>query len=930
MTLAIPEKLERLAELDRLIDQDPLFNPVGQLGFEISRDLESGDLGLDEVIDAVHALEGEALGQRAARVGRFWGPVGEDANFSRIDALLEGPGEESFEAFKARWERPRLGCVMTGHPTFLLSRAGYGALASAIGGEAVDFTEVARAEAKARAVTIDEEHEAAMAALGRACEAQGAIVARLISHARKSWPDAWRGLVPQPFAFATWVGYDMDGRTDIPWTTSLHLRLVEKALQLERYAATLAGLTLAAAAPLARRLAEAADHAREMAQAFAEPLDTPDALSRAANRLTGSDPRALVSLAPVLKDLGALIGAAPEEEAAALVALRAQMASFGLGIGQVHFRINASQLHNAIRRRLGEGADVANRSALAKLREALPRLKPLSANFASLAIEATTAVRQFLAMTQILKHVDADRPIRLLIAETEQPMTVLIALYFARLFGIEAKVEICPLFETERALEHASRFIATLLSEKPFKDYVRSTGRLTIQTGFSDAGRFMGQIPAALAIERLQGALARAMEREGLAGVEALVFNTHGESMGRGAHPGSPRERFLYPLSPWARAQFSSRGIRLAKEVSFQGGDGFLLFATRPLALAVLTRALEVELTPPTREELADSFYEADLDISLDFYRGLRDYQAARLKEAAYHRTLTAFGLALLPSTGSRRSRRQSEISSGQDASLRRIRAIPHNAILQQLGYPVNIVAGMGAALAPFGEAFVELHQRSARARMLLRLADMCLAISSVKSLMAYGRLYDSAFWAARTYRAADGELRAASVSLAERLQNDDRFTAFRRLATELRIDSLKLHHVLELVGLLGPARPEPGAELNVQLLHALRLALIQHIFLRASEMPTFSRRNDLSRDDILEMILSLRVPEAVAVLREAYPVDTPDLKSFSVDEPGEYPDHTGPEYAEIRARYIDPLDEAYRGVLAVTRAIAHYFGAFG
>ena len=50
--------------------------------------------------------------------------------------------------------------------------------------------------------------------------------------------------------------------------------------------------------------------------------------------------------------------------------------------------------------------------AVGALRELVSNAKPLSANFASLAVESSTAVRQFLAMAQILKHVDADAPIR--------------------------------------------------------------------------------------------------------------------------------------------------------------------------------------------------------------------------------------------------------------------------------------------------------------------------------------------------------------------------------------------------------------------------------------------------------------------------------------------------------------------------------------
>ena len=43
------------------------------------------------------------------------------------------------------------------------------------------------------------------------------------------------------------------------------------------------------------------------------------------------------------------------------------------------------------------------------------------------------------------------------------------------------------------------------------------------QTGFSDAGRFMGQIPATLAIERLQSHFAAAMAKHGIKGVTSIA-----------------------------------------------------------------------------------------------------------------------------------------------------------------------------------------------------------------------------------------------------------------------------------------------------------------------------------------------------------------------------------------------------------------------
>jgi len=61
-----------------------------------------------------------------------------------------------------------------------------------------------------------------------------------------------------------------------------------------------------------------------------------------------------------------------------------------------------------------------------------------------------------------------------------------------------------------------------------------------------------------------------------MADVTALVFNTHGEGLGRGGHPGTIKERLDYAMSPWAISQFERRNIHLCHETSFQGGDGYL------------------------------------------------------------------------------------------------------------------------------------------------------------------------------------------------------------------------------------------------------------------------------------------------------------------------------------------------------------------
>ncbi|MEO0057889.1 MAG: hypothetical protein RIT17_1362 [Pseudomonadota bacterium] len=911
----------RLGELHQRTRETPLFNPVFQLSLDLSRALEGGEISLDDMAALVTELEGEGLKARAGKLRRLLAPTG-------TGAALAEDGED-FAAFRERWERPQLHAVFTAHPTFLLAPAQAAAVAAAASAPEAGDAALHAAPGAPAAITLDHEHRMAMDAMGQAQDARDVIVARLLDEARSRWPQEWRGLRPMPFRFASWVGYDMDGRTDIGWHTSIAFRLSEKAERLARYTASLERLD--PAHPLLATLHPASTFAAERAREFAGDLTGGPALAEAANKLTTHSPDNLLSLAPMIAALEEEAKGAAPERAVSLLTLAAAMRADGLGMGWIHFRVNAKQLHNAIRRRLpdSEEIDLASKGALATLRRMVDEAKPLRTNFAALATESSTAIRQFIAMAQILKHIDADAPIRMLVAECEQPATVLAALYFARLFGVEGKVDVSPLFETETALEHGGRFLDALLAEPAYRNYARARGRVSVQTGFSDAGRFVGQIPASLAIERLQGRLAEAMAANGLGDVAALVFNTHGESMGRGAHPASLRDRLEWPLSPWARRRFARAGIRLEPEVSFQGGDGYLFFATPELALATLTRIAELRPAETDTSAPADPFYHRT-DLSLDFYRAIKEHQGEHLASRTYARAVTAFGLGLLNPTGSRVSRRQSDINADREMSLRQIRAIPHNAILQQLGYPVNVIAGIGSAGDSNREEIAALLADSPRGRQILRLVLASNALASIKTVAAFGELFNSAYWASRTYRGTEDHLAGACASLAEYLVGDDRTGVFRRLASRLRIDALKLHRLLDLVPDDNPAPEREAVRRRIGVLQALRLALLQHMFLKVVGVPAFSRANDISRRDVIEMVLTLRVDEALAQLRRAFPVRIPGPRDFPLDEPSDYPDGGEEGYGAIERDYLTPIARAQELSLRISTAIANEFGAHG
>jgi phosphoenolpyruvate carboxylase len=332
---------DRLRKLHERTAETPLFNPVFQFSHDLSRELENGGIGLDDMESLVAELECEALQSRAARLRRLLAPTSPDENLARVAALLNE--EDSFSEFRARWEKPLLHAVFTAHPTFLLNPAQADAVASAALADDPLAATVCPCPPGAQ-ITLEFEHDEACDAIERAGAARDRINATLLAHAHQRWPGRWLDFRPLPFRFATWVGYDMDGRTDIGWHTSVAFRLQEKARRLGTYRPGLR--SLAPDHALVATLDAAQAHAFEMAALFAAAHRARGA-SQAANRLTADDPAKLLSLAPLI-DAGSRCGRGQDGDVAVgLATLAGAMRADGLGMGWIHFRVNSSQLHNA-------------------------------------------------------------------------------------------------------------------------------------------------------------------------------------------------------------------------------------------------------------------------------------------------------------------------------------------------------------------------------------------------------------------------------------------------------------------------------------------------------------------------------------------------------------------------------------------------------
>ncbi len=921
------DRLEKLVALARGIverqEDDPFGNPVLAMALLVSRRLDEGVLELDDIEQLVRQLRDEAFGRRAVRLRGYVGIQDEPipARLDRIAHKLIRPDPDDspvpLAQFRAAVQRVRYAAVFTAHPTFALATEAYAALADSASG-APRLPELA--SQRPSTPTLEDEFQHAAAAILRGRDAIDRLNAALLREAARYWPQAWSTLNPCPLILTSWVGYDTDGRTDIGWWDMLRLRLRMKRLQLERVHAQLGALAQPSAA-LRARLAGAIEAVRAQIEACPGSAE-PEQVAAFATLLIDRREEAILSPEQLDAEFRQAIQDAPEPDRLPLAVARAGLVSHGLSAAHTHVRLNSMQLHNVARQRIGITDNPDNpsqrRALLTAINEALDEVQPQPVDFGALLAEQASAARLMMTVAQIVKHVDGASPVRFLIAETESGYTLLVALWLARLFGIEQSVEISPLFETQEALEHGAVVIEEALRSRHWRDYLRRTGRMALQFGYSDSGRYIGQLAATYLIERLRLKAVELLRKRGMTDIEVILFDTMGESIGRGSHPFRLADRLDYLSPARSRATFAQAGIAYREESAFQGGDGYLLFGTEALADATVATIAEHAFAVSRLDE--DPIYD-EPDFSADFFSTIAAGMAGLVEDPGYAALLGAFGPALIDRTGSRPPARQSD-SGGSGARIkhpRELRAIPNNAILQQLGWCANTLQGLGLAAARHPETFEEFLRGSPRFRRALDFAAHALAHSDRDVLRAIVLTLDPGVWLDRAAHEGDPARREALVMLARGLERLDLWASTQSMFRRIQADHLALRVAWS---------DAPRMQLEEQLLHAIRLALIERIWLLSTRIPYFSPRYGFTRQDLDDQILRLEIPSALSQLAEIFPPAPDQSVMLDFREPrAPLADHG---YSREHAEIFEPMRRLFGLVREISIAVMHDVGAFG
>ena len=177
----------------------------------------------------------------------------------------------------------------------------------------------------------------------------------------------------------------------------------------------------------------------------------------------------------------------------------------------------------------------------------------------------------------------------------------------------------------------------------------------------------------------------------------------------------------------------------------------------------------------------------------------------------------------------------------------------------------------------------------------------------------------DPGSWLSRAEHAMDAEQRNAFVSVSGALEDVGISAMAYATLRRIQVD----HLLLRSVWRDAPVMSEPE-----MLLHALRLALIQRIWLLATKIPDFSPRHGFTRQALVSRLLQLDVPATLDVLETIFPSHVDAAADRDYFEPrGLRPARA---YEREHKEIFEPIARLFGMVREIGTAITHCVGAFG
>jgi phosphoenolpyruvate carboxylase len=896
----IPKTDSQIPSLDEILtEHQAIWDGSGRTqrhhpALRLAEDIVSGRAGTLDVATILDDLNEGALVARGDQMAAYFGTTNvltnKDQIRQAITRLAYNPdGSKRTAQDFAKRLNGIYGAVFTGHPTFSNHPETYKSLAEyftacaaghASAAQASELQLRNKANLKFETPTLDGESAQSLEAIKNLHRAVAIVEEIAIEVGHDEYPQEWKTINYAPHTVATWIPFDWDGRDDISWNVLLEKRI---ALQIEmmtdyahRFQQLKEDLDEAHHSKIDKiwnnldfTITKLENH-RRFFRDYDPAKDTTGAqLAKAEAAFADGAKDRITHPALLIEAINDILAQDVSHQAAkGLVHLRSRLDNHGLSLAHVHFRINSKSVNKALRSvdiNVNEDIPAHEHDNIygAKLKSRMDGLagqasKPMS--LAEIAQSNDVLKKQMGLIRFITANLDSHSPVRFLLAETHNSLVPRAVLSFAKEAGVEAFVDISPLFEDRDGINAAKEIVGKLYADRHFREYVQARGVAAFQFGYSDSGRFDGQLPAGAFIELVKGEIILQHDKYGLHNIPVKFFDTHGESIGRGAHPESVAERLRYIDTDFTLGLAGAKGVDIEAEESFQGGDGYVLMGTPDAALSYLAQALTHFAGDHTKAR-NDIYYdsEARKGSALAFFANARRAQSLLSQDQNNAALIELFGNMMFP-TGSRPKKRRA--ASGGERELPR--AIPHNGIFAQLGALVNVMYGISEAIKADPEGYEDLMRNSPAFRARMALVERAMDLSDPYILKSYVELYNPSFWHDRARALKDPAARERCRDVAHHMRELGHYPKFAPIVQRIIEDFEVIKAARESLDL--PSDPMKDRaykahaahrKMNMNTVHGLRLASMIDLFTQTVATPETVLQNS-HRDEFIRAALSL------------------------------------------------------------------------
>jgi hypothetical protein len=161
------------------------------------------------------------------------------------------------------------------------------------------------------------------------------------------------------------------------------------------------------------------------------------------------------------------------------------------------------------------------------------------------------------------------------------------------------------------------------------------------------------------------------------------------------------------------------------------------------------------------------------------------------------------------------------------------------------------------------------------------------------------------------------------------RLVDDPRANAVRNIVWIFRDDLMNLYELSTLVG-VNDVRVSGEERVGLDVLHALRVALIIDSLALICRVPHFSDSNRHTNEDVLTAALALDFEEVENIIRQEFSLDKIQPKFDSLAEKQDYNDEVSIDYHVIEEQILVPFLENKRIIMMISQMVSGHYGAHG